>query len=374
MKNDKKNDKKVKNEKKENKKTGPEKKSIEIKENKDTLKKTAEFKKETIPKDNLHNQYDDNNIEIFKKILNDEEIKSNNNDIENILDNNEYEENYCKKIHKKDVLSDLLMKIQNFKHIKRFDFQSKNNFDTLQEELTRSLQKINNINKKNTKTNLVNKAQTINYRRNYIRKSKNAKLKDLISLVKGKSLKKWNSFLIKSGLCNSNTNYIEEINTCIPEKNKYLIKLYQNKNHHTNSLKKNVTLNNNNNYYISCIDGKMIINGARKVNPLLLRYNYLNKKMPMNNNINDKNFDLFCSDFYKIKSRRNQSLNLNYLGKSTYKEFSLDDCGKTQKNNFNFCNNRTSKFTLLKYNYSKDTLIDKLIKINDISKNQFKFV
>ena len=158
---------------------------------------------------------------------------------------------------------------------------------------------------------------------------------------------------------NKSSNYFSNIKFFSPKRNKYLSNNLEN-NSFGNTYKKYG--NDSSKIYISCIDGKAIVNGMRKDIPFVSKFNYNN-----NNNSKLNNNNLFCNLYQTNNagksSRRNNSFNINkYLNKN---EFTFEE--KKNQIKFNNINSGTNDFNFdkLKNNFSKDNLTNKLNKMND---------
>ena len=323
-------------------------------------------------------------IELLQNKLNLKDNKAQtikNNKNENIIDKDveEYNDNDNSKndnyrtfnINKKDdVLSELLGKIQDFKQKKQdinFKLHANNNLEELDKELIKGLEKLNNTNFNNNKMiNNLNEEKKVN-RPSIERKIlRNPKFKEIISLINEKDIKrsKYYNKIGKNDLSNimnyKNKSHFSDINFYAPKRNKYISHGLENK-----SFGNNFKRNDNNKYYISCIDGKAIVNGIRKDIPFASKFN-INRDKLLNNHF------LF-SDLYQVSnvgksSRRNNSFNINKYMKN--KEFNYDG-NKTQKFNYEVKN---FNFEKLKNDFSKENLTNQLNKINDnYYKRELKF-
>ena len=268
---------------------------------------------------------------------------------------------------KNDVLSELMGRIKNFKE-KKNDKNKQNsnyNLDELDKELTKGLEKLNNI---SSEINL-NEEQKVNspqYERKVLR---NPKFKEILSMMNENDFKR-----------NKNYKYIGKNELLsFMNKNKYKgsdnfsnISLFtpttnsnisgaSRINSFGNNLKKFRT--DSNKYYVSCIDGKAIINGIRKDVPFIAKFNYNDEKYI--------NKDMF-GDLYKTYNagktiRKNNDFKIKeYLKKN---EFDFEG-NKTQKNYSSNYDKNDFNFNKLRNNFSKENLTNKLNKIDD--DNYFK--
>jgi hypothetical protein len=295
---------------------------------------------------------------------------------ENIIDKDAEEDNNDKNnnyktfsLNKKgDILSELLSKIQNLKYknqsasIKR---NSNNNLDDLDKELTKGLQKLNEQNYYSTINNInINEEQKISrppqfYEREILR---NPKFKEIISLINDKETTRnknyrhlgkndFLSFMNK----NKNKNNFSNINLYSPKINKYLGNTLENKIFGNINKKYG-----NEKYYISCIDGKAIVNGMRKDIPFISKFN--NNDKIINNKYNNNFVFTDLTNTYNNSSRRNNSFNMNKLLKLN--EFNYESC-KTQKKRSIISGTNVFNYDKLKNNFSRENLTNKLNRMND---------
>lgn len=342
--------------------------------------------------DNNYNNYRNNNKKMSNKermeLINNKlklnlnakkKQKINNNIHENII-NDDKEINFenINLDKKNNILSDLLDKIKNFKNNRRnmgtkLNLNSNNNFDALDKELANALEKLNN---KNNKINDIPNANILNEEpkvdRQYNRRNvlRNPKFKEIISLINEKDIKRSNKY---SNIGNYETinfmntkikynNNFADINIFVPKKNN-AINLLDNMTYNTKIRK-----NNNDKYYISCIDGKAIVNGMRKEIPFLSKFNNNDNRFIINNNNNSLNNFNFT---FGKSTRRDNSVNLNKNIKTN--EFNY---GKSLKNKKYNKNSGLSdlNFNKIKNDFSKENLSNKLNKMNDCYfQREFKF-
>ena len=306
---------------------------MEISSNDQNQKNMNEIKTEKEENNSILNEDEENEIEEDRQSTlkegdeqtqNIEEIQKinfpeNTNDYQNMKISNNFNNNYItfgdinnlnniKKIkknklnNKNDALSNILDKIKYFKenHHKKNkstiteDIKNNNNLDTLNKEISLGLEKLNlNHSKQKNIENHINS---------------NPKLKEIMYIINGE------------------TTNIES-----PTKKKVLrdfdygingvddvYKYFNSKHNFKKRIKKG---NLYNNYYISCIDGKAIINGARRD--------------VSNKNLYDSNFDFLNFGDRNSKgifsSRRNKSINFN---KFFTNENNINKTAKLTKNNY----------------------------------------
>lgn len=302
----------------------------------------------------------------------------NNNIHENIIDDDKgINFGNINSDKKNNILSDLLDKIKNFKNNKRnkghkLNLNSNNNIDVLDKELANALENLNN------KSNKINDIPNVNvlidepkidrqFNRNALR---NPKFKEIISLINEKDIKRSNKYnnMGKSEIINfMNTkikynNNFSDINIFVP-KRKNAINLLDNKTYN-NKIRKN----NKDKYYISCIDGKAIVNGMRKEIPFLSKFNNNDNRFINNNNNNSLNNFNFT---FGKSTRRDNSLNINKNIKTN--EFNYEKTLKNKKYNKN-SGLSDLNFNKIKNDFSKENLSNKLNRMNDCYfQREFKF-
>ena len=304
---------------------------------------------------------------------------NNNNIHENIIDEDKginYEN--INSYDKNNILSDLLNKIQNFKKNKRnmgtkLNLNSNNNFDALDKELTNALSKLNNKSSKINdipNVNILNEEPKVDrqFNRNVLR---NPKFKEIMSLINEKDIKRSNKYN-NMGKC----EIINFMNTKIKYNNNFSdINIFVPKKNTAPNLLSNMTYNskirknNNDKYYISCIDGKAIVHGIRKEVPFLSKFNNNDNRIIINNN--NKALNNFDFTFGK-STRRNSSLKFN---KNIEKnEFSYEKSLKNKKYNKN-SGMSDLNFNKIKNDFTKENLNNKLNKMNDYYfQREFKFL
>ena len=308
-------------------------------QNEEINENNYDLAKEEKEKENFDLIDNDNNINFNKKLSNKKRIellsnrlnlnrnKAQNSKIENIA-NKEIEIDKEESKKNDDILSELLVEIQDFKS-KKQDFniklpqysKSSFNLDILDKEISKGLEKLNNINYKINNTYKTNEEQKSNYQPNNINKIlKNPKFKEIISIMNEKDLKvnKKNN-IGKKGLFSLkkiNQYNFTNINLFIPKRISNFLNTLEKKN--------NVNFrtfgNESNKYYISCIDGKAIVNGMRKAIPFHSKLDYNDIKLNKNNllfdDLNNKTNNNYTMKNYGKTARRINSLNINsYLKK-----------------------------------------------------------
>ena len=287
--------------------------------------------------------------------------------IENEIDNNNQNDIHKNtfNLRRNDILSELLSKIQDFKNKKdnydtlRNNLNSNKILDNLDKEITKGLE---NLNKK--RMNNIQDEKNINDTSNKIEKKilRNPKFKEIIGMINDKETKKFKKYKIfgKNDLLNlahnkKSNDIFGNINLFSQKKNN-INNNFGGINNYGNNLKK---IYGNDKFYISCIDGKAIVNGIRKDIPIVSKFNNINDRLNLGGNNNDNLFnDCKISNFTsnKIKNRNN---NFNLKTEFTYKE------RRNKKNlNLNFGNNDLN-FNTLKNNFPKENLTNKLSEMND---------
>lgn len=265
-----------------------------------------------------------------------------------------------------NILLELFGEIQVFKDKKqgnniRLNPHSKSsyNLDNLDKEISKGLEKLNNINFRINNTYKTNEEQKSNYQPNNINKIlRNPKFKEIFSIMNEKDLnviKKNN--VGKKGLFSlrkMNHYNFSNINLFIPKRNSNLLNTLEKKH----SINFKTLGNDSNKYYISCIDGKAIVNGMRKEIPFTSKLNYndnkINKNIFLFDDLNNKTNNNYTLKNYGKTARRINSLNIN----SYYKK------EENSKNNGDRNNRKIHKIKV-----PKENLANKSNKIND---NYFK--
>ena len=339
--------------------------------------------KEEKEKDNFDLIDNDRNINFNKRLSNKRRIellshrlnlnrnKAQNSKNENIT-NKEIEIDKEESKKNDDILSELLGEIQDFKSKKqdaniRTNPYSKSsyNLDILDKEISKGLEKLNNINYKINNTYKINEEQKSNYQPNNINKIlRNPKFKEIISIMNEKDIKpnKKNN-INKKGLFSLrkiNHYNFSNINLFIPKRNSNLLNTLEKKNNINFKTFGNV----NNKYYISCIDGKAIVNGMRKEIPFTSKLEFNDSKLNKNNFLFD---DLNC------KTNNNYSIK-NY-GKTARRINSLNINSYVKKNENSKNNGERNDMKIPKIKASKENLANKSNKINgNYFKMELKFL
>ena len=339
--------------------------------------------KEEKEKDNFDLIDNDRNINFNKRLSNKRRIellshrlnlnrnKAQNSKNENIA-NKEIEIDKEESKKNDDILSELLGEIQDFKSKKqdaniRTNPYSKSsyNLDILDKEISKGLEKLNNINYKINNTYKTNEEQKSNYQPNNINKIlRNPKFKEIISIMNEKDLKanKKNN-INKKGLFSLrkiNHYNFSNINLFIPKRNSNLLNTLEKKN----NINFKTFGNENNKYYISCIDGKAIVNGMRKEIPFTSKLEFNDSKLNKNNFLFD---DLNC------KTNNNYSIK-NY-GKTARRINSLNINSYVKKNENSKNNGERNNMKIPKIKASKENLTNKSNKINgNYFKMELKFL
>lgn len=339
--------------------------------------------KEEKEKDNFDLIDNDRNINFNKRLSNKRRIellshrlnlnrnKAQNSKNENIA-NKEIEIDKEESKKNDDILSELLGEIQDFKSKKqdaniRTNPYSKSsyNLDILDKEISKGLEKLNNINYKINNTYKTNEEQKSNYQPNNINKIlRNPKFKEIISIMNEKDIKanKKNN-INKKGLFSLrkiNHYNFSNINLFIPKRNSNLLNTLEKKN----NINFKTFGNENNKYYISCIDGKAIVNGMRKEIPFTSKLEFNDSKLNKNNFLFD---DLNCktNNNYAIKNYGKTARRINSLNINSY----------VKKNENSKNNGERNDMKIPKINASKENLANKSNKINgNYFKMELKFL
>ena len=339
--------------------------------------------KEEKEKDNLDLIDNDRNINFNKRLSNKRRIellsnrlnlnrnKAQNSKNENIT-NKEIEIDKEESKKNDDILSELLGEFQDFKSKKqdaniKFNPYSKSsyNLDILDKEISKGLEKLNNINYKINNTYKTNEEQKSNYQPNNINKIlRNPKFKEIISIMNEKDLKvnKKNN-IGKKGLFSLrkiNHYNFSNINLFIPKRNSNLLNTLEKKN----NINFKTFGNENNKYYISCIDGKAIVNGMRKEIPFTSKLEFNDSKLNKNNFLFD---DLNC--------KTNNNYTIKNYGKTARRINSLNINSYVKKNENSKNNGERNDMKIPKIKASKENLANKSNKINgNYFKMELKFL
>ena len=292
----------------------------------------------------------------LNKIQNKAKTKKENK-VENEIDNEQYEFNTLNVNRRKnDILSEVLNKIQDFKQRKdnfndtRDRYNSNQILDNLDKEITKGLDKLNNkriiIEDKNIDISETNKVEK--------KILKNPKFKEIVTMINDKEGRKYkrNYNLAKNDLLNFVNN--KKHNDIFGNINLYTQK--RNNNNIFNSFQNNPVKkigSDSNKFYISCIDGKAIVNGMRKDIPIVSKFNNINYRLNNYNNMFDdyKKINL-TMDNLNITRKRND--NFNFKNDFTFKEgknnrkFNLN----LEKDGINI--NNTLKSNFMNENWNKD--------------------
>ena len=292
----------------------------------------------------------------LNKIQNKTKTKKENK-IENEIDNEQYDFNTINiNRRKNDILSEVLNKIQDFKQRKdnfndrRDRYNSNQILDNLDKEITKGLDKLNNkriiIEDKNIDISDTNKVEK--------KILKNPKFKEIVTMINDKEGRKYkrNYNFGKNDLLNLVNN--KKRNDIFGNINFYTQK--RNNNNIFNTMQNNPVKkigSDNNKFYISCIDGKAIVNGMRKEIPIVSKFNNINYRLNNYNNMFDdyKKINLTLDNLDMTRKRNN---NLNFQNKFAFKE------GKnSRKLNINIGRddiniNSTLKSNFMDENWNKD--------------------
>jgi len=292
----------------------------------------------------------------LNKIQNKTKTKKENK-IENEIDNEQYDFNTINiNRRKNDILSEVLNKIQDFKQRKdnfndrRDRYNSNQILDNLDKEITKGLDKLNNkriiIEDKNIDISDTNKVEK--------KILKNPKFKEIVTMINDKEGRKYkrNYNFGKNDLLNLVNN--KKRNDIFGNINFYTQK--RNNNNIFNTMQNNPVKkigSDNNKFYISCIDGKAIVNGMRKEIPIVSKFNNINYRLNNYNNMFDdyKKINLTLDNLDMTRKRNN---NLNFQNKFAFKE------GKnSRKLNINIGRddiniNSTLKSNFMNENWNKD--------------------
>ena len=279
---------------------------------------------------------------------------------ENIIENEiekekaEYKNTISRR--KNDILSEVLIKIQDFKQRKEnFDnirdkYNSNQILDNLDKEITKGLERLSNRRiiqeEKNIDVNTPN-----NVEKKILR---NPKFKDIMTMINekdGRKYRRYNNVLGKNDLLNIVNNkrrndIFGNINLFSQKRTNISNNSFQN-----NPLKKYGP--DSNKIYVSCIDGKAIINGMRKEIPIVSKFNNVNYRLNNYNNMLDdyKKINLTIDNFNMTRKRNN---NLNFQNK-----FGIKEGKNSRKLNLNIGRddiniNNTLKSNFLNDNWNKD--------------------
>ena len=203
---------------------------------------------------------------------------------ENVIENEiEKEQEFNNKIinrRKNDILSEILVKIQDFKQRKEnFDIIRENNnsnkiLDNLDKEITKGLEKLNNRSiiqdNKNIEISTTNKVEKKILR--------NPKFKEIVTMINDKEARKVKRY---SGMGkNDLLNFVNNKKRNDIFGNINLFSQKKTSSNISNTLQNNTVKKygpDSNKFYISCIDGKAIVNGMRKEIPIVSKFNNINE-------------------------------------------------------------------------------------------------
>ena len=292
----------------------------------------------------------------LNKIQNKAKTKKENK-VENEIDNEQYDFTKINNNRRKnDILSEVLGKIQDFKQRKEnFDnirdkYNSNQILDNLDKEITKGLDKLNNRRILQEEKN-IDISDTNKVEKKILR---NPKFKEIVTMINDKEGRKYkkNYNLAKNDLLNFVNN--KKHNDIFGNINLYTQK--RNNNNIFNSFQNNPVKkigSDSNKFYISCIDGKAIVNGMRKDIPIVSKFNNINYRLNNYNNMFDdyKKINLTMDNLNITRKRNN---NFNFKNEFTFKEGK-----KNRKFNLNFEKdginiNNTLKSNFMNENWNKD--------------------
>ena len=267
---------------------------------------------------------------------------------ENIIENEIEKEQEFNRVNinhrKNDILSELLIKIQDFKQRKEnFDnirekYNSNKILDNLDKEITKGLERLNNKRMMQDNTNI--EISTTNKVEKKI--LRNPKFKEIVTMINDKEGKKYKKYsgLGKNDLLNIVNNkrrndIFDNINIFSQKKSNNVSNTFQN-----NTLKKFGPESNK--FYISCIDGKAIVNGIRKDIPIISKFNNNNERINNYNLLDDYKKINFTFD--NLNRTKNRTINFknefNYTDKRNNRKFNI----KIGKDDFTLNNTLKKKF------------------------------
>ena len=292
----------------------------------------------------------------LNKIQNKAKTKKENK-VENEIDNEQYDFTKINNNRRKnDILSEVLGKIQDFKQRKEnFDnirdkYNSNQILDNLDKEITKGLDKLNNRRILQEEKN-IDISDTNKVEKKILR---NPKFKEIVTMINDKEGRKYkkNYNLAKNDLLNFVNN--KKHNDIFGNINLYTQK--RNNNNIFNSFQNNPVKkigSDSNKFYISCIDGKAIVNGMRKDIPIVSKFNNINYRLNNYNNMFDdyKKINLTMDNLNITRKKNN---NFNFKNDFTFKEgknnrkFNLN----LEKDGINI--NNTLKSNFMNENWNKD--------------------
>jgi len=153
-------------------------------------------------------------------------------------------------------------------------------------------------------------------------------------------------------------NNFSDINLFVPRRTSYLFNTLENKAFNNNY---RALGNDSKKYYISCIDGKAIVNGMRKDILFTTKLDYNDRKLIKNNLFDDLNDK--TSYYYTLKNVGKTKRRINSYFKKN--EFDYEKNNTLKRNN----GKNDMKFRKIKSTFSKENLMKKLNEMND---NYFK--
>ena len=292
----------------------------------------------------------------LNKIQNKAKTKKENK-VENEIDNEQYDFTKINNNRRKnDILSEVLGKIQDFKQRKEnFDnirdkYNSNQILDNLDKEITKGLDKLNNRRILQEEKN-IDISDTNKVEKKILR---NPKFKEIVTMINDKEGRKYkrNYNLAKNDLLNFVNN--KKHNDIFGNINLYTQK--RNNNNIFNTFQNNPVKkigSDSNKFYISCIDGKAIVNGMRKDIPIVSKFNNINYRLNNYNNMFDdyKKINLTMDNLNITRKKNN---NFNFKNEFTFKEgknnrkFNLN----LEKDGINI--NNTLKSNFMNENWNKD--------------------
>lgn len=292
----------------------------------------------------------------LNKIQNKAKTKKENK-VENEIDNEQYDFTKINNNRRKnDILSEVLGKIQDFKQRKEnFDnirdkYNSNQILDNLDKEITKGLDKLNNRRILQEEKN-IDISDTNKVEKKILR---NPKFKEIVTMINDKEGRKYkrNYNLAKNDLLNFVNN--KKHNDIFGNINLFTQK--RNNNNIFNTFQNNPVKkigSDSNKFYISCIDGKAIVNGMRKDIPIVSKFNNINYRLNNYNNMFDdyKKINLTMDNLNITRKKNN---NFNFKNEFTFKEgknnrkFNLN----LEKDGINI--NNTLKSNFMNENWNKD--------------------
>ena len=363
---------------------------------------------ENVPKNEIKSNENDNKYNI-NNFLN---IDINNN-INNINDNKKYSKKISSK--KDGILSNLLDKIKGIKEKRQQNINENLNnnnnscskLEKLDQELVLGLEKLsnninNNINNEySNNTNKDNQNKRIEFQI-----QNNPKLKEIFCMINDDNCTNQN---------NKNIQKIKGFNYGLGGTND-ILKYFNTKNNIITSLKKRKNYNNDNNkYYVSCIDGKAIINGTRKdiniFNSKNILNNFRNHKIDMSisNDSSNHKRNIFAMNKYQFNklenklennlynlsdlkyfktngkymdsSRKNKQINIDKYfntndSKNSIKDSDFNNINKSKEKttNFDFNIKMSNVLPIRQYKckLNKDYYNNELSKLDSLFKNDYK--